>query len=192
MFTHIFALLEYFDSKVKVFKELFMSRPLIADKPYPSLDGISPDCRALHIISPAYASSTGELNAILQYNYHAVTFECKGFEEYAELIDSVAVAEMMHLKLLGKLIFALGAQPVYSVCPPAGFNFYSAKFVSYSRTLKNMLEDDVIAERHAVMSYAHMLDRLRNVRVKEVIARILEDEKLHFEAFTRLLAKLSD
>ena len=92
-----------------------MSRPLIADKPYPTLDGISPDCRALHIISPAYASSTGELNAILQYNYHAVTFECKGFEEYAELIDSVAVAEMMHLKLLGKLIFALGAQPVYSV-----------------------------------------------------------------------------
>ena len=55
-----------------------------------------------------------------------------------------------------------------------------------------MLEDDVIAERHAVMSYAHMLDRLRNERVKEVIARILEDEKLHLEAFTRLLAKLSD
>ena len=52
--------------------------------------------------------------------------------------------------------------------------------------------DDVIAERHAVMSYAHMLDRLRNERVKEVIARILEDEKLHLEAFTRLLAKLSD
>ena len=51
-----------------------MPKPLIADKPYPSLEGICPDCRALRIISPAYASSTGELNSILQYNYHAVMF----------------------------------------------------------------------------------------------------------------------
>ena len=167
-----------------------MPKPLIADKPYPSLEGICPDCRALRIISPAYASSTGELNAILQYNYHAVMFDGKGLNEYAELVDSIAVAEMLHLKILGKLICALGAQPVYTACPPAGFNFYSAKFVSYSRSLKNMVEDDLLAERHAVMSYAHMLDHLRNDRVKEVIARILEDEKLHLQAFGDLLAKM--
>lgn len=169
-----------------------MSRPLIADKPYPSIEGISPDCRALRIISPAYASSTGELNAILQYNYHAVMFDGKALDEYAELIDGIAVAEMLHLKLLGRLICALGAQPVYTACPPAAFNFYSAKFVSYSRSLKNMLEDDVLAERHTIMSYAHMIDRLRNDRVRDVIARILEDEKLHLKAFCDLLDKISD
>ncbi len=169
-----------------------MPKPLIADKPYPTVEGISPDCRALRIISPAYASSTGELNAILQYNYHAVIFDSKGLEEYAQLIDSIAVAEMIHLKLLGKTICALGALPVYTACPPAAFNFYSAKFVSYSRSLKNMVEDDVLAERHAVMSYARMLDRLRNEKVKDIIARILEDEKLHLQAFTDLLNKISD
>lgn len=169
-----------------------MPKPLIADKPYPSTDGISPDCRALRLISPAYASSTGELNSILQYNYHAVMFNGQGLDEYAELIDSIAVAEMIHLKLLGKLILALGAQPIYTACPPAAFNFYSAKFVSYSRSLKNMIEDDIIAERHAVMSYAHMLDRLRNDRVSAIISRILEDEKLHLKAFTELLNKISD
>ena len=169
-----------------------MPKPLIADKPYPTVEGISPDCRALRIISSAYASSTGELNAILQYNYHAVIFDSKALEEYAQLIDSIAVAEMIHLKLLGKTICALGALPVYTACPPAAFNFYSAKFVSYSRSLKNMVEDDVLAERHAVMSYARMLDRLRNEKVKDIIARILEDEKLHLQAFTDLLNKISD
>lgn len=169
-----------------------MPKPLIEDKPYPSLEGIAPDCRALRIISPAYASSTGELNAILQYNYHAVMFDGKGLDEYAELIDSIAVAEMIHLKLLGRLICALGAQPIYTACPPAAFNFYNAKFVSYSRSLRNMIEDDVLSERHAVMSYAHMIERLRNDRVREVIARILEDEKLHLKAFTDLLNKISD
>ncbi len=169
-----------------------MPEPLIAEKPYPSVEGVCPDCRALRIISPAYASSMGELNSILQYNYHAVMFDSKGLEEYAKILDSVAMAEMLHLKLLGKLICALGAPPVYSVCPPAGFNFYSAKFVSYSRSLKNMVEDDVLSERHAIMSYAHMLDRLRNDRVAEIIARILEDEKIHLQAFTELLNKIRD
>lgn len=169
-----------------------MPKPLITDKPYPTVEGICPDCRTLRIISPAYATSTGELNAILQYNYHAINFERKGLTEYAEVIDSIAVAEMIHLKLLGNTIYALGAQPVYTSCPPAGFNFYSAKFVSYSRSLKNMLEDDILAERHAVMSYANMLDRLRNDKVKEIIARILEDEKLHLKTFCDLLDKLSD
>ena len=169
-----------------------MPKPLIADKPYPTTEGICPDCRALRIISPAYASSTGELNSILQYNYHAVMFDSKGLSEYAELIDSISGAEMIHLKLLGKTICALGAQPIYTACPPAAFNFYSAKFVSYSRSLKNMIEDDILAERHAVMSYAHMLDRLRNDRVKDIIARILEDEKMHLKAFTDLLDRISD
>ena len=167
-----------------------MTKPLIAEKPYPTTEGIAPDCRSLRIISPAYASSTGELNSVLQYNYHAVIFNSKGLEEYAELIDSIAVAEMIHLKILGKLICALGAQPVYSLLPPAGFNFYSAKFVAYSRSLKNMIEDDILAERHAIMSYAHMLDRLRDDRVNGIIARLLEDEKLHLKAFSDLLDKI--
>ncbi len=169
-----------------------MPKPLIADKAYPTTDGISHDCRALRIISPAYASSTGEINAILQYNYHAVMFVGRGLDEYAELLDSIAVAEMIHLKLLGKLILALGAQPVYTALPPAGFNFYSTKFVAYSRSLKNMIEDDIISERHAIMSYAYMLDRLRNDRVSEIISRILEDEKLHLKSLTELLNKISD
>ena len=169
-----------------------MMKPLIADNVYPTTDDIAPDCRALRIVSPAYASSTGELNAILQYNYHAVMFAGKGLDEYADLLDSIAVAEMIHLKLLGRLILALGAQPVYTALPSAGFNFYSTKFVAYSRSLKNMIEDDIISERHAVMRYAHMLDRLRNDRVSRIIACILEDEKLHLNALSELLNKISD
>lgn len=169
-----------------------MTKPLIAEKTYPTTEGIAPDCRVLRIISPAYASSTGELNSTLQYLYHAVHFRGRGREEYAELLESVAVAEMLHLKLLAQTIYALGAPPVYTAFPPAGFNFYSAKFVAYSRSLKNMLEDDIVAERHAVASYSRMLEKLKNSRVGEIVARILEDEKLHLAAFEKLLCKLTD
>ena len=166
--------------------------PLIADRPYPTEEGVCPDAYSLRVISPAYASPAGELNAVLQYMYHYHHFVANGYNEPAKVIESIAVAEMFHLKLLGATVLALGAAPVYTFNPPCLFNFYSAKFVSYSRSLKNMIEDDIIAERHAVMSYAHMLDRLRNDRVSAIISRILEDEKLHLKAFTELLNKISD
>ena len=89
-----------------------MPKPLIVDKPYPTTEGITPDCRALRIISPAYASSAGELNASMQYIYHSINFENKNKDEYALTIEEIAIAEMTHLKLLGNTIYALGALPI--------------------------------------------------------------------------------
>ena len=118
-------------------------------------------------------------------------FDSKGLSEYAELIDSISVAEMIHLKLLGKTICALGAQPIYTACPPAAFNFYSAKFVSYSRSLKNMIEDDIMGEKYAIYGYEKMLCRLKDGTLKALIVRIIEDEKLHLAELKRILEELS-
>ena len=76
-----------------------MSKPLTLNKPFPTTEGICSDAYSLAVISPAYASSTGELNAILQYMYHYFNFEHHGLNEYAETLESIAVAEMLHLKL---------------------------------------------------------------------------------------------
>lgn len=166
-----------------------MPKPLIVDEPYPTTDGICPDAYSLRVISPAYASSESELNAILQYIYHSFFFEKQGYDDIAQTLTEIAIAEMKHLDLLGSTILALGAAPVYARYPAAGFNFYSAKYVSYSCTLRNMLEDDIRGERHAIASYENMLKCLKNPQVKAIIARILEDEKLHL---ARLEAILKD
>ncbi len=165
-----------------------MSKPLIVDAPYPTTDGICPDFYSLRIISPQYATSTGELNSVLQYIYHSFNFGYKKYGEYAETLESIAIAEMMHFSLLGKTIIALGAQPIYAQCPPTGFNFYSAKYVTYSQSLKYMLEDDIRAEKHAIKSYEKMLRYLKNEKVAEIISRILLDEKLHLNKFEQLLS----
>ena len=167
-----------------------MSKPLIKNEPFPTTDGICPDAYSLAVISPAYASSTGELNAILQYLYHFFNFEKHGLNDYAETLESIAVAEMLHLKLLGETIMALGAQPIYCQNPPTAYNFYSTKFVSYSRNLVNMIEDDIMGEKHAICQYSRMLTRLKNEQVKAIVSRILEDEKLHLETLKEILNKL--
>ena len=167
-----------------------MSKPITINEPFPTTDGICPDAYSLAVISPAYASSTGELNAILQYLYHYFHFEHQGLKEYAETLEGIAIAEMFHLKLLGETITALGAQPIFCQYPPTAYNFYSAKFVAYSRNIVNMIEDDIMGEKHAICQYKKMLTRLKNEQVRAIVSRILEDEKLHLELLKGILNKL--
>ena len=168
-----------------------MSKPLTIQAEFPTTEGLSQDAYSLAVISPAYASSTGELNAILQYFYHYFNFDKCGYKEYARDLESIAIAEMLHLELLGKTIMALGAQPIYCQNPPTAYNFYSAKYVTYSRNLKNMIEDDIIGERRAIALYSKMLTRLKNEQLKKIISRILEDEKLHLEKLKEILQGLN-
>ncbi len=168
-----------------------MAKPLIAEASYPSLKGLTCDPVSVRIISPAYAASASELTAILQYVYHSFNFACRGDRERAELLKSISMAEMMHLDMLGEALINMGAQPIYTAQPPAPYNFYSTKYVNYSRTLKNMLEDDIMGERHAIYSYEKMLCRLKNDTLKKLICRILEDENMHLKALAASLETLS-
>ena len=72
-----------------------MPQPLTADKEFPTTDGITCDAYSLRVISAAYASSTGELNTILQYIYQTFFFKAKGYKDYADKIEGIAIAEML-------------------------------------------------------------------------------------------------
>lgn len=167
-----------------------MPKPLTLHTDFPTTEGLCPDAYSLAVISPAYASPTGELNAILQYFFHVFNFDKQGYKEFANDLESIAIAEMLHLEILGKTIIALGAQPVYCQNPPTAYNFYSAKYVTYSRNLTNMIEDDILGERRAISLYQKMLCRLKNEQIKGIISRILEDEKLHLEKLKQILKEL--
>lgn len=165
-----------------------MPKPLTLDLPFPSTDKITPDALSLRIISPEYASPSGELTAILQYIYHSFFFKKEGYGEIAETLEAIAIAEMFHFKLLGETVLALGAAPVYTQYPPTPFNFYSTKYVAYSCKLKDMLEDDIRAERHAIRSYENMLCKLKNSQVYAIIERLVGDERLHLKTLTDILS----
>ena len=61
-----------------------MPKPLIVDAPYPSLDSLCCDPVSARIISAAYATPSGELNATLQYVYHSLNFAHCGYKNYAD------------------------------------------------------------------------------------------------------------
>lgn len=167
-----------------------MDKPVIVNLPYPSLDGITRDMRSAEIIAPAYAGKHGELNAILQYVYHHYYFADGGGERIADVLIGISIAEMKHLEILGETLLKLGIDPVYSRNPPYKFDFYSCNAVSYSKTAKKMLLDDVAGELIAVREYDGMLKRLCNEEVASVISRIKMDEELHVRVLRAELNKI--
>ena len=155
-----------------------MSEPLIIKSDYPTTDNLCHDAYSVSVISPAFASPSGELNAILQYFYHYFNFEKQGLNEYASVMESIAIAEMIHLKLLGKTITALGAPPIYCQNPPTAYNFYSTKYVTYSRDFVNMIEDDILIMKGARL----ILDEKGNVCGVDVEPRKFQYENGYFKA----------
>lgn len=157
-------------------------KPICLDLPYPPLDCIGCDPLSARIIFPAYATAHGELTAVLQYIYHSFRFGCLEDRQTAETLVGIAVAEMRHFDILGEMLLRLGVDPVYTTnLPGTPFNFYSASAVSYSKTAKKMLMDDLSGELCAVQTYGRMLSCLCNEDVAAVIARIKMDEELHVQ-----------
>lgn len=167
-----------------------MEKALIVDIPYPTIENLSEDYISARIIMPAYASAHSELGAIMQYVYHHFYFEKYGDEETAKILTSISVAEMKHLNLLGETLIKLGVDPVFTKNPPYKTDFFSTSSVSYSKTAKKMLLDDIAGEMLAINEYNAMLEKLDNECVATVIKRILLDEELHLLALKKRMKEL--
>ena len=97
---------------------------------------------------------------------------------------------MHHIELLGKLITALGAPPVFTACPPYPVGFYSASFVNYVKDEREMISADIRGEKQAIAAYRMMLRSLENKKAAAIIERIIEDEKIHLAALEELYSEL--
>ena len=167
-----------------------MRKKYSVDLPYPSFDGIEKDPISAKIIAPAYAGLKGELAATLQYVYHHYFFE-ETNEEIANALMGIAISEMHHLEILGKLLLKLGVEPIYSQCPPLKWNFYSPSEISYTKNPQKMLMDDIMGELLAIKEYEKMIKLLENEQVSAVISRIILDEELHVKVLKNFLGEQS-
>lgn len=166
-----------------------MTKPLICDLPYPDIEKLTIDIRSAKIISFAYATLYGELAATLQYQYHHLWIDV---ESIATLYEQIAMAEMIHLNLLGKAMKQLGLDPLYRQNPQTPNVWYNTSTVSSSKTLPKMLLDDIQGEMNAIADYKKMLSLLKNEDVAALIERIVMDEELHLSKLSEAYKKICD
>lgn len=167
-------------------------KKIIAELPYPSVDGLTTDLESVRIISPAYAApGPAEMTATLTYTFQHFIFKKLGMEDIADTLEGISIAEMTHIDLLGSMIIYMGVTPIYTANPMRYTNFYSANNVNYTTNPQKMIIDDIADEFAAIDLYKCMIAKLKNEQVAAVLARIILDEKTHIEVLKQILKEIT-
>jgi bacterioferritin len=162
------------------------------DLPYPEVRVEEKNPYYADLLSQDYAGMVSETTAVMQYSYqHFDKF--KENKEFAEIIAEIAEVEMKHLELLGETIKLLGKEPVYKTCESERGDcvFWTGDNVFYKTDLKDMLNADINSEKNAIKNYEHHKMLINDKYIKEMLSRIILDEKRHVQIFEMLLKNLS-
>ncbi len=161
------------------------------DIPYPIVRVEEKNPYYADLLSQDYAGEVSETTATLLYSYqHFDTFNSN--EEFSKVIEEISFVEMKHLEMLGKTINLLGKKPVYKTCESSRGDcvMWTSSNVNYDNEMRDMLKTDIKSEKIAIKNYEHHKELIDDKYIKEMLSRIILDEKRHLEIFETLLEKL--
>lgn len=120
-----------------------------------------------------------ELSAIMQYMKHH--YEGEGMESPAilEIFKSTAMSEMKHAEKLGERIVYLGGIPTKNLEP-----------IAEGGNLKEMIEDDLDKENHAIKLYKEHIKLAieeNDPATRLMLEEILSDEEDHADTWETIL-----
>lgn len=134
-----------------------------------------------------YAGEISEDTAIHMYFYQSIILE-KTEPEISKTLEKIAIEEMHHLELLGKMIYKLGELPIYRTieCYNNVPIFFNASYVNYTPDLKSILITNINAERSAIINYSRQRDYINNKEIKDLLTFLISEEERHLNIFNKL------
>ncbi len=132
-----------------------------------------------------YSGRMGETTAILQYIYQHYIL-ASSHPDIARALEQVAIVEMRHHELLGKVLAQAGTDPLIAsrTC------FWSGSSLNYCKSLPQILSNNICAEKLAIANYRRSLHQISNPSLVALIERIVQDEECHIAVFEQLLSEL--
>lgn len=158
------------------------------NKDYPEVRVEEENKYYANLLLEDYAGFYSELTAITEYVYQ--DFSCfKKYPKFANSMSQIAKVEMKHLELLGKTIKLLGVDPKYKFTNNKCnyYEYWNSSFINYDTYIIYMLNSNIIKEEIAIKNYKKHISVIKDKYVKELLYRIIEDEKIHIKCFKELL-----
>ncbi|MDD2212864.1 MAG: manganese catalase family protein [Clostridia bacterium] len=156
--------------------------------PYPEVKVLGPNLYYAELLMDDYAGVTSEFTAINQYLYHYFFFEDID-EELGELLENVAINEMLHMEILAETIKKLGGNPVIRGSYSTNGNYWHGGFIYYGTQLCERLKANIEAEYKAIENYQKHICLIADPNVQAILQRIILDEKVHIKLFNQALRK---
>ena len=142
------------------------------NKKYPEIKVERENIYYAKLLLEDYAGINGELSAITEYSYqHFNKFNEN--ENVVKSLSRIAMVEMKHLEILGKLIKLLGL---------------NRNSINYTSNIKEMLYNDIRIEKIAIANYEYHISLINDKYIKEILYRIIEDELVHIDCFKMLIS----
>lgn len=152
--------------------------------PYPEVKTEKKDIEIAKDILNSYAGRVSEDTAVHNYVFQMMMQDNK---EIKEILRGIAIVEMHHLEILGKLVYALGLTPLFASVVDNHTKWFSGEYVDYERNWEQTLRDNIFQEEMAIKNYEHIILKTKDENIKHILKRIILDERVHIEIFTRLL-----
>lgn len=152
------------------------------NKSYPEIVNAEDDISTVMILKNLANGKVGETPASMQYIYQSVIAD-KTNEDIAKIFEEIGVVEMVHLDMLMHAITMFGGIPKYE---DSQNNFFNAANLNYTLKLKDMLDNNIRSESMAIENYRMAINRVTNQSLKDLFARIIEDEMRHIEVFKQI------
>lgn len=140
------------------------------------------------LIINAYAGSKGELNASCQYIYQSFIVKNE-YKHLYKILEEIAIVEMKHLEILSQVIIAMNGDPKYCRYIDNNPNIcdnWSTKNIAYIKNIQEFIEYNIALENGAIREYERIIEISENENLKDIISRIIQDEKIHLKIFTMI------
>lgn len=152
------------------------------DKPYPEIKDVVEDLHTVSILKNLANNRVGELRAVLQYVFQSVEAD-KVEQDIASIFEEIGINEMMHLDMLMHAITEFGGTAEYV---DAQRNFFNTNMLNYTVKLSEMLDNNIQGESLAIENYKQAINQVQNQSLKNLFARIIEDEEQHIKVFKKI------
>lgn len=139
---------------------------------YPTFDGcVTGDIRFAGALEERYME---ELGAVSAYTYRAMVWK-RWDARISALFEQLAKEEMLHFRILGELILALGGNPVVQakLCVPA--------IDLCGRGGRGIFAESIREERRGIDGYQTLMGKTQDRVVRSVLSHLVADEHRHIE-----------
>lgn len=161
------------------------------DKPYPDITVKHLPFEVVVILKRIYAGSKSEITSIMQYVYQKNIFSSvPSLSNLKEALEEISVKEMQHYEILARIMVGANIDPKNCVYIDGNVDicdFWKSNYVDYTKDIIKMLESDIALEQKAIVEYAELIATTSDENLKQIIERIIEDEKTHIEYFRAVL-----
>jgi bacterioferritin len=140
--------------------------------------------QACQLLNDALAT---EILCVLRYRHHEIVAKSIDYPQVAAEFKEHAEQEEQHMLMIAERINQLGGDPDFN---PETIAKRSATEYGKVTNLKEMIEEDLVAERVVITLYRQMIEWFGNAdpTTRRMLENILEDEEEHADDLAGLLA----